>query len=382
MRATIVILAAAGLVLTGCARQSGGGGQAQEVPHGYVEGAEETAETQSRLVLVDEQAEKAHVLDLVTGKVSLLAEVGDVESVTGDGRFAYLTTATGDVRVIDSGAWTVDHGDHAHHYRSAPRDLGTLAGRAPTAVATSATVTAVRSSDGTVRLVDRSRMEKGELAETRTLKAAAAVPFGDRLLVAEGGQVRVDGAGSPVGACADAAGVAVTRRGAVFGCADGALLVTEKDGTFTGVRIPYPGERPRDERATEFHHRPGSTVLAAKAGKTGVWVLDVTARTWRLLKTGPTVAVSATGPGSPVLCLTEAGELRAYDPRSGKEAASTALLRTPLTGSPAIQVDTARAYVNDPAGRVVHEIDYNDRLRRARTFEPGFAPAHMTETGR
>jgi hypothetical protein len=44
-------------------------------------------------------------------------------------------------------------------------------------------------------------------------------------------------------------------------------------------------------------------------------------------------------------------------------------------------VDTVRAYVNDPAGKAVHEIDYNDDLRLARSFKLPFAPAHMVETG-
>ncbi len=33
-----------------------------------------------------------------------------------------------------------------------------------------------------------------------------------------------------------------------------------------------------------------------------------------------------------------------------------------------IEVDRSRAYLNDPEGSRVHEIDYNDGLRVARTF--------------
>ncbi|PBO14821.1 hypothetical protein CLM83_33980, partial [Streptomyces albidoflavus] len=39
------------------------------VPHGYVEGAEEQAEQQSRLVLADAGSGAVHVLDLISGKV-------------------------------------------------------------------------------------------------------------------------------------------------------------------------------------------------------------------------------------------------------------------------------------------------------------------------
>jgi hypothetical protein len=373
------------------------------------------SEPQSRLVLADGATGRVHVLDLLTGKVAAVAGGGGVRDVTGDGRFAFLSTGAGGLRVVDSGVWTVDHGDHSHYYRAAARDLGVVTGPPPYDVTGDAAVTAVRSGDGTVTLLDRARLERGEIAETGTIEAAAVVPYRQHLLVADAGVIQARprpaapgttttarpsvttepsttaGTGGPgatgttgvtVGGCDDPAGVAVTRRGVVFGCADGALLVFEKDGAFEGVRIRYPGKPAERERAKEFWHRAGSTTLAAEAGESGVWVLDVTARTWRLLKTGPVVAVTAAGPESPVLTLTGDGVLHAHDPVSGKESARTELLSAPLTGSPVIQVDTARAYVNDPAGQVVHEIDYNDGLRRARTLRPGFAPALMTETGR
>ncbi|MFD2400153.1 hypothetical protein ACFSVJ_29850 [Prauserella oleivorans] len=49
---------------------------------------------------------------------------------------------------------------------------------------------------------------------------------------------------------------------------------------------------------------------------------------------------------------------------------------------PVILVDTSRAYVNDPGGRRVYEVDYNDRLRIARTFDLDVTPSHVVETGR
>ncbi|MFC4120548.1 hypothetical protein [Nonomuraea zeae] len=400
----------AAILLAGCAQESRSepASARAQVPHGYVEGAEELPEPQSRLVLAGRQAGQAQVLDLLTGKVSALPGVEGVQDVTGDGRFAYLTTSSGALRVVDGGGWSVDHGDHSHYYRAAVRDLGTVAGRPPYVVSGDAAVTAVRSGDGTVRLLDRARLEQGEIAETGALKAAAVVPYREHLLVADAGVVRARprtggpgtstgpstaagpstaigpsaaaGVGAAVGTCDDPAGTAVTRRGVVIGCADGALLVSEEDGTFKGVKIRYPRGAP--ERAKEFRHRPGSTTLAAKAGRSGIWLLDVTARSWRLLETGPVVAVNAAGPESPVLSLTGDGVLHAHSPVTGEESARTKLLAVPLTGSPSIEVDTRRAYVNDPASRVVHEIDYGDGLRRARTFDAGPAAAHMTETGR
>ncbi|GAA2212155.1 lipoprotein [Nonomuraea monospora] len=374
----------AGVLLAGCATQGEGRtAEEAEVPHGYVEGAEETAEPQLRLVLSDGDA-RAAVYDVVTGEATEVA-AGGVRGIEGDGRYAFVTTAEGALRVIDSGGWTVDHGDHVHYYRAAARDLGTIAGRPPYEVTGDVAITAVRSGDGTVTLFDRARMDRGELAGTGAkLTADAVVPYGERLLVAKDDAVQVRARtgepGNTVGRCEDPAGTAVTRRGALFGCADGALLVTEKNGAFDGVKIRYPREKAG--RAREFRHRPGSATLAAKAGDAGVWVLDVTGRTWRLLRTGPVVAVNATGDDTPVLSLTADGVLHAHDPRTGKRTARTKLLTGPAAGSTSIRVDTARAYVNDPAGEAVHEIDYNDGLRRARTLKPGLTPAHMTETGR
>ncbi|PBO17490.1 hypothetical protein CLM83_17810, partial [Streptomyces albidoflavus] len=58
------------------------------------------------------------------------------------------------------------------------------------------------------------------------------------------------------------------------------------------------------------------------------------------------------------------------------------LLAGRATDSATIEVDTGRAYVNDPGARKVYEIDYNDRLRPARTFPLSLTPTHMVETGR
>ncbi|MER7498773.1 hypothetical protein AB0L05_06665 [Nonomuraea pusilla] len=111
-------------------------------------------------------------------------------------------------------------------------------------------------------------------------------------------------------------------------------------------------------------------------------MLDVAARTWRLVRTGPVVAVNAAGEDAPVLSLTGDGVLHAHDPASGEETSSARLLAAPLTGAPGIEIDAGRAYVNDPARRAVHEIDHRDALRRARTLRPGFTPTSLTETGR
>jgi hypothetical protein len=372
MRAAVLALVAAVAVACGAPPEP-----AEEPPHGYVAGAEETAEAQPRLVVAGDGV--VRVLDLVTEEVQEVARV-DATSLAGDGRYAYAGTADGSVRVVDSGSWMVDHGDHVHYYRAAAREVGTVPGREP-AVHGDPAVTAL--ADGSVRLLDRARLDGGAVAELATIPGRGpAVPFGGHVLVAAEQVAVHDRAGAQVATiaepCPQPEGATATRRGVVFGCADGALLVTGSGGAFRGEKIPNP--RADVERAREFHHRPGSTTLTATAGGTGIWVLDVGQRSWTLHETGPVVAVDTAGAGTPLLTLTADGVLHALDPVSGAELARNPLLAAAAGAT--IEVDTSRAYVNDPATGVIHEIDYGDALRVARTFDLGGAVTHMVETGR
>ncbi|MTE17680.1 hypothetical protein F0L17_00740 [Streptomyces sp. TRM43335] len=369
---------------------------ASAVPHGHVGGAEETAEQQPRLVLADTRTGEIGVLDLVTEDVTRVGRVEGVRDIAGDGRFAYLGTAGG-AHVVDSGAWTVDHGDHAHYYRSKIRDVGEIGGGRPEHVHSDTALTAI-TFDGGARLFDRTALENGSVGEGRPVTGrpgkGPVVPYREHLLVAGTGAAQDtvearDREGEPVASvaerCPQVRGTAVTRRGVVFGCSDGALLVTEEDGEFAGKKIPYGHPVDAEDRAVAFDHRPGGTTLVATAGDDAVWVLDITERTWKKVETGPVVAANTAGEGTPLLALTEDGTLSAYDLATGKRTASTELLAgasPEQIASAVVEVDTGRAYVNDVAARKVHEIDYNDDLRRARTLAVDFAPTLMVETGR
>ncbi|MEU6942500.1 hypothetical protein ABZ943_38560, partial [Streptomyces rubiginosohelvolus] len=123
-------------------------------------------------------------------------------------------------------------------------------------------------------------------------------------------------------------------------------------------------------------------------GDDAVWVLDVTGREWKRVDTGPVVAANTAGEGSPLLVLETDGSLHGYDIETGKRTARTEPLLTapgqdqPDGSAPVIEVDRSRAYVNDPEGRKVFEIDYNDGLRIARSFDLDVEPVLMAETGR
>jgi hypothetical protein len=396
-------LLAISLLTTGCAGHSDTASAPKaaaspSAPHGYVEGAQEKAEQQSRLLLNDPATGDTRVLDLITGRTHKVSRTTGTAELTTDGRFGYFHTADG-THVLDGGAWLVDHGDHVHYYRAAIRDVGRVPGGPGTRVRSDAAVTAVTDEDGRARIYGRAGLEKGRVGSARTLPgrhAGAVVPYAEHLLgVTEDGKVAVydrEGkrAASPDARCEKARGDAVTRRGVVLGCAGGALLVREDDGTFTAEKIPYGSEVPEAERAAAFRHRPGSDTLTAPAGKRAVWVLDVTERTWTRVRTGPVVSANTAGEGSVLIVLETDGALHGYDIATGRQVSETEPLLTgaPDAGregsdaGPVIQVDRSRAYLNDPKGNRVYEIDYNDDLRLARTFDLDIAPDLMVETGR
>ncbi|MFC8079083.1 hypothetical protein ACFUN8_26525 [Streptomyces sp. NPDC057307] len=399
------VLVGAGLLLTGlvgCQNDSGGQpGPASKprtssAPHGYVEGAEETSEQQSRLVLADAGSGAVGVLDLISEDITPLRRIDGIRGLRADGRFAYLR-ADDATYAVDSGTWTVDHGDHVHYYRAGIRHVGPIGGPDAAHIHSDQTVTAVSSAQGDTELFDRKKLENGAVPRGRALggagdraAAGAVVPYEEHLLVASTGAEREtvevrsrDGAVvAPIDEpCAQARGEAVTRRGVVFGCADGALLVSEDKGTFSALKIPYGRAVRADARAVDFRHRAGSTTLVATSGDEAVWVLDVTDRAWTRLETGPVVAANTAGEGAPLLVLGEDGALTSYDIATKKRVARTELLPKGAA-SAVIEIDSSRAYVNDAGAEKIYEIDYNDGLRLARTFPLDFAPTHMVETGR
>lgn len=360
---------------------------AEPTPHGYVAGAEETAEAQPRLVVAERATGAVRVLDLITEEVIELGSVPGVTAIAGDGRYGYLSTPAS-THVVDSGSWMVDHGDHVHYYRASAREVGRFDAVPVTAAHSDKTVATVNHAAGTT-VLDRTALDQGAVREQGAIPNASVVPYAGRLVVASrSGRVEVrsrDGAEVTAvdATCPDPHGQAVTRRGVVIGCADGAVLVAEQDARFVATRIPFADGM--SVPADTFFHRPSSTTLVTRSGSDGVGVLDVSARRWTHIPTGPVVATNTAGAGTPIIALTADGILRGYDPVSGAETAQTKVLAAPLApgaAAPVIVVDANRAYVNDPAARVVHEIDYNDNLRIARTFTLDIAPELMVETGR
>jgi hypothetical protein len=80
--------------------------------------------------------------------------------------------------------------------------------------------------------------------------------------------------------------------------------------------------------------------------------------------------------------------VQVYDASTKQRIAGTKPLVAASLADPAyahkiqLTVDAQRAYVNAPAEGLVHEIDYADDARIARTLELPTRPVHVVETGR
>lgn len=382
----------AGLALTATACSTTSAPQADvatatTAPHGYVAGATESQEPQLGLLAVAATGETA-LHDLLTGETTDLDRVDAAEHAATDGRF--LVTSDGDrTTVVDGGSWTVDHGDHTHYYAAEPRVVGTLEGGGPVQVHSSETMTTLAWPErGEAVVLDRAALGQGELDETARLDATVLLPLGEHLVAAEDDTVRVlDADGEPIeptgstvstGAgqpCTDPAGGIVTRAGAVVGCADGAVVVDDA-GETSFVALPDDAERP-----TDFAARAGRPTVAGLAGDTGFWLLDVRERAWQHVATErPLRAVVAVDDQDEhVVGVDDTGRVVVATASSGAVATTDPVVDGDT--APLLQLDAQRAYVADPTSAVVHEVDFADGARVARTIELPFAPAAFAEVG-
>ncbi|GGL85816.1 lipoprotein [Curtobacterium citreum] len=347
-------------------------------PHGWVEGASEAQEPQLRLLAVSASGTTT-LHDLLGGAATSLDAVDAPAHSATDGRF--LVTSDADrTTITDGGAWTVDHGDHTHYYTADPRVVGVLDGGGPVAVHSSETVTTISWPERRQAVVlDRAALGQGDVDVTARLEAAVLLPFGDGLVAATDAGVRLlDADGEPVGAatpCAAPAGGTVTRAAAAVGCADGAVLVAE-DGTATVVPLPDGAERP-----TSFAARGGRPTVAGTAGDRGAWLLDTREGSWRLVQTERPLrtVVAVDDQEEHVVGVDDLGRVVVLTVATGAVATTGPLLDP--DAEPFLQLDAQRAYVADDAGPRVHEVDFADGARVARTIELPAAPAALAEVG-
>lgn len=379
-RALVALLLPALLALTSCGEDApdpDAVGSTSQTPHGFVEGASEESEAQLGLVGVEESG-AVRILDLLSGETVEVADVGEVRHLSSDGRFVALSTDDG-VAVVDSGRWTVDHGDHVHYYRAQPRLAATLDVEGPADISSTGTTTVVHAhGSGEVVVLDRSALGTGEERRLGAFptQAAAVHPIADALVVADArgvGVVGHDGAamGDPT-SCTDPADGITTRVGVAVTCREGAVLVT--DPSEPAETIPYPNDEADTAPARALDGRAGRPIVAAVGGDMGLWLLDTRERSWTKVETRtPLVhAIAVDDAQEHVVAVTEAGHVVVLDP-SGRELGRTERVLDPSAATgPTVQVDDARAYVPLPGADVVLEIDYADGARVARSLDlPG-----------
>lgn len=407
---------ALGIVLSGCSAPEDSGPTTTAVSesadrtagHGYVAGATEMTEPQLRLAVVAGDGSITGI-DLLTGNPVDLPDVPAPGHVTTDGRYLFVNSENG-LTIVDSGVWTVPHGDHSHYYQAGARLVGELDGSAGLRTSSGPSLIAVLNpATGDAVVLDGVELGVGAVVTIAEITGAPAdgllVPLGDHLIQTTAGSagavadtVRVlDGAGTPVAGvqmvCPAAAGTITSRVGVVIGCADGAVLAVPDTGGSPEVtleHIPYPETVLEQDRARQFRAREDRPVVAAIAGERGAWVLDTRKRQWSLIPTTtPLVAVTAVDDRDhAVVAVDRYGRILVLDAETAAVTGMTEPLLAATTADPTlraavtIEVDAARAYVNDPAGRRVLEIDYGDGGRISREFPTADKPMFLAEVGR
>lgn len=362
------------LAMTSCAASdaSAPASSAAVAPNDGVDGggAAEIASPALALVIADADGELT-LLDLETEERSTLA---DADAVLGVGRFSHLIDVDGygtRVDVIDSGRWTVPHGDHSHSFLGEAGLIGSVDGTGPADIRVGDTATAIRFGRE-VALVDHEKLTDIEDAPRVALSVdptGPVVPFSGHLLAAADESIQIfDAEGTATGVtapCASATDADLTRVGAVFGCDAGAVLVTrEVGGALAAELIPYPaGSAP----TTDLTGRPDRPDLAGVAADQGAWLLDVRAREWMLLATDtPLLRAAAVGDDdSRTVVIASDGTVRVLA-SDGTELARTEPLLAASVSDPALRdrvqllVGAHHAYVSDPATGAVLEIDHAD----------------------
>jgi hypothetical protein len=313
-----------------------------------------------------------------------------VQRLTEDGRFVYADDGGRRLEIVDAGVWTVDHTDHVHYYRQPARSLGTLTFDADIrTIAGFRGHTAIGTADGQIRVLDRRQLEAGMVAELSRIDSRSstplAVPYADELIVAVGGDggrpadriVTMTADGRRTGAetpCRAPRGWAVLRGGAIIACEDRLVRVKRESSGLAAKVLTSPHQ---PVPAGGFGYRPRSNE-AAVAGDGGIWSVNAAKATLRHLPAAGHNLVAAASPAESrtVLALSSAGTLLSLDLETGKLLAQKPVPATSLA------IDMNRAYLPDPQARVIHEIDYGDGLRTARTLPVAERPDLMVEVGR
>ncbi|WP_146080818.1 hypothetical protein [Pseudoclavibacter sp. RFBB5] len=417
----VATLAAVGmLTLAGCTSPvpedaaPAGSAAPEEQPHGFVAGAEELTEAQSSIASIGADG-SVNVLNLLTGESSTLDSVANPVWAASDGRFVFTGSGAdgyGTTQVIDTGVWTVPHGDHVHYYRTAPGITGELAEAGPARVSSDEAVAALSFEDsGTTVILDRHALGQGEVVELArvesTAHGAAAAPVGDAVVASS---VESPGGAPTLGAysldgqdlgvdveCPGLGDVQQTSLGATFACSDGLVFAAAAEAGAESAapaltKVAYPAVSSTTAQgaapvgpASSLENRPHRPAVAGPAGDAGIWLASSRTQELSFIPTADPIltAVAVADDSSRIVAVDRQGTLLVIDGETGEVTGTqTGLIGTPdSAASVHLSVDTSRAYVSTPASTDLHEIDYKDGARIARTLDLSSPPAFAFETG-
>lgn len=370
--------------------------------HGYVQGAEEANEPQLRLSVSDSESGAVQILDLTSEETVLeVPATVDTTLAGADARYLYLADQEADtVPPVDTGVWTVDHGDHNHYYRAEPTALDAVTGTDPAHVVSAGTGVALfLDGEGRAKLLDRDELGDGNVEQLGTIKPGphhgVAVPYEDHLISTVPSESPEDlpsalavydekGKATPVDEdCPEIHGAGVTREGPAFACAEGLITF---DNDLSATLVPYPDEA---DGSRAWSVEVGRDLAATPLDDHGIGLFDAKSGEWTYADTGTEViAASVAGDDSAVVALDADGTAYSIDPESGESETKEKLIDIPNTddeghgAGPDVVVDRERTYVSDPSSGTVLELDQADGLRQARSFDVGGTPAALAVTGR
>lgn len=379
-RAFLLVGVAALLALTSCttpaATAPAPSASASDAHDVGADAAAEVASPALALAVADERG-RLTLLDLDTEERRVIAESDSIPSdITGDGRLVYVvreSESTTQVEVIDTGRWTVPHGDHTHSFLSEPQRIAAIEGTGTPSITPGEQRATVHFS-GTADLMTlvHEDLAEGIPSAQQVTADGPVIAFAGHLIAENAGALDIaDGATVASIPCASAIDVDMTRVGAVVTCLEGAVLFTrEVGGAVVAESIPFPP----GTAVTTLDGRPDRPDLAGATAQ-GALLLDVRARTWTALPTDtPLVRAVAIGDDdSRTIALDAAGAVRVLAP-DGTVLARTQPLVADALADPALAdrvqliVDAQHAYLTDPAGGEIHEIDHRDDARLTRTF--------------
>ncbi|CAH0234378.1 hypothetical protein SRABI76_02840 [Microbacterium oxydans] len=372
------VLLLAMLGVTACASDARPAPAAEPTTDAHDVGAGDAAEVAApaRALVIADADGALTLLDLATEERTALAEAsGGVERIDSDGRLLFVAHDSA-VDVIDTARWTVPHGDHTHSFLGDAGPLGSIDGDGGSVRGGEQSATV--QFEGEVVVLPHDDLSLEHAVRLDIAADGPVLAFAGHLLVPSGGAIEVhDGSGDPItGAavpCADVSDADITRVGAVFACADGAVLFTrEVGGVVAGEAIPAPPGAPA---STDLAGRTGRPDLAGVAGEQGAWLLDVRQRTWTLLASEvPLRRAVALGDDESRTIAVDAEGRALILGRDGAVLARTEPLVAASIADPAsldrlqLIVDAQSAYLSDPAAGAVYELDHTDDLRLTRTF--------------